>query len=468
MKRIAILLLTALLATSACTMTPRYHQPDLPVADAWQEGAAEMLEAMPWQHFYKNDVLQQLIDIALQNNRDLRVALLNVDAYRALYGIERANLIPSINAEGALSAQHTPRNASATGSENTTRSYSANLASTAYELDLFGRVRSLKKSSLEDWLATEEASQSAKITLIAEVANAYIRWMADTEVLLRTEETLAAQIQSKKLITASFDNGLASRLDVAQVSQAVASAESNLYQAKRDLEQGKNALLLLLGVKDLPELEHISLLNQDVATVFEPLPTRLSSKVLLQRPDIQEAEHRLKAMNAQIGAARASFFPSINLTGSYGFASNSLNDLFNAGSVGAWQFMPSVSLPIFQGGRNLANLRYTKARKEAAVAEYEKSIQTAFKEVADELANRATLDKQIKAQKDLATAAEDAYNLSYKRYQQGVDRFLTTLDAQRTLYAAETNLIRLRQQKMAHHIQLYKALGGGVLSTHDE
>ena len=465
LKQTTLVSLLVLLSTTACTLAPNYSRPDMPVAQNWSDTVQEITESAPlpgWQTFFTTPELQQVIKTALANNRDLRIATLNVAAVRAAYGIQRADLLPTINAEGTLTTARTPENASSTGQADTSRSYNANLASTAYELDLFGRVRSLNKAAFESWLASVSAQQSAHISLVAEVTNTYLQWLTDKDILALTEETLANQQKTFELVETNYENGLVGKLDVAQARQAVEAARANTALYTRRVAQGRNALVLLLGTPQFPEALQNADTSLNSLNITTELPVGLPAEVLLNRPDIQQAEHTLKSMNANIGAARAAFLPSISLTGSYGFASNDLSDLFSAGSQNAWSFTPAISLPIFSARRNLLNLRASKARRDIALAQYEKAIQTGFKEVADALSGLQTLSQQQKAQQALVAAAQEAYDISKIRYDEGVDRFLTVLDAQRTLYEAQTVALQLQQQVLANNVTLYKVLGGGL------
>ena len=463
------LMLTTLLG--GCSFVPEYLRPNLPTAAAWPTGDAyrpETAEAAAgtlatetaWREFFRSTTLQNLIGASLENNRDLRVAALNVEAARAAYRVQRADLVPSVSAGGAMSRQGVPENASSTGRDSISSQYSANVATTAFELDVFGRIRSLNEQALQQYLATDEARKAVQIALVAEVANAYLTLLADAKLLRLTEETLTAQQESFELIQRSFDAGIGSQLDVSQARTSVETARTNLAQYKRLVAQDKNALVLLVGTADI----EIGSVNEtlDDALILENLPSGLPSDVLLARPDVAQAEFTLKAANANIGAARAAFFPRISLTGSVGLASESLSDLFKSGSALAWSFAPQVTLPIFEGGRNVANLDAAKAQEKIAVAQYEKAIQTAFREVADELAARGTYGDQLQAQSALVAATQNAYDLSNLRYKQGVDSYLNVLDAQRSLYTAQQGEIQVQQQRLSNLVTLYKALGGGL------
>lgn len=469
--------LVAVASLAACDFIPDYLQPELPTALSWsgaEQAQAPLSEqgqaaasAISWQTFFASPELKTVIQTALENNRDLRVAALNVEAAQALYRIERADILPTVDANAThprqkvTKAQSTANPLFRAPQEFINSSYAVNL-STAFELDLFGRLRSESESALETFFATKAARDAAQISLIAEVSNAYLQWLADRKILELTQDTLVTQEESLKIIQKSFDSGLGSKLDVAQVRQAVHAAQANQALYARRVEQDKNALILLMGVKELPAgIEHLKLEN---VALMKELPVGLPAEVLVLRPDVQQAEHALKAANANIGAARAAFLPRISLTGSYGYASADLDKLFSSSAWGAWSFAPQITMPIFQGGRNMANLDYASLKKEASVAQYEQAVMGAFREVADELAARNTLDAQFGAQKSLADAAEESYDLSMARYKQGVDSFLNVLDAQRSYFSAQQQQIEIEKQRLANMVNLYKALGGGLVS----
>ncbi len=466
----AALMLTTLLG--GCSFVPEYLRPNLPTAASWPTGdayrpdtaeaaaAAKPATETGWREFFRSTTLQNLIAASLENNRDLRVAALNVEAARAAYRVQRADLVPPVSAGGAMTRQGIPENASSSGSDTVSSQYSANVATTAFELDVFGRIRSLNEQALQQYLATDEARKSVQIALVAEVANAYLTLLADAKLLRLTEETLTAQQESFELIQRSFDAGIGSQLDVSQARTSVETARTNLAQYKRLVAQDKNALVLLVGTADIDIGSASETL--DDALILENLPVGVPSDVLLSRPDIAQAEHTLLAANANIGAARAAFFPRISLTGSLGLASESLSDLFKSGSALAWSFAPQVTLPIFEGGRNVANLEVARTQQKIAVAQYEKAIQTAFREVADELAARGTYGDQLQAQSALVAATQNAYDLSNLRYKQGVDSYLNVLDAQRSLYTAQQGEIQVQQQRLSNLVTLYKVLGGGL------
>lgn len=457
-----------LLLLTGCTMAPGYTRPEAPVPASWPTGPAYKAEVakpdqkpvadIPWRDFFVEPRLQKVIELALANNRDLRVAILNIEKTRALYQIQRADLLPQIDGTAGATIQRLPADLSGTGQARISRQYNVGLGVSSYELDLFGRVRSLKDQALEQYLATEQARRSVQISLVAEVANAWLTLGADRERLKLTQETLKSQQESFQLIQRRFEAGASSQLDLrqAQTRMDAARVDSALYTAQ--LAQSENALQLLVGKPVAAEL-----LPNELGTVtaLQELPAGLPSDVLLARPDILAAEHNLMSANANIGAARAAFFPRIGLSASFGTASAKLTDLFQPGSA-AWNFVPQVSVPLFDAGKNLANLEVSKADRDIALAQYEKAIQTAFREVADTLASRGTLGDQLSAQQSLSEATADSYRLSEARYNNGVDSYLVVLDSQRSTYSAQQGLISVRLAHLANQVTLYKVLGGGA------
>ncbi|MCC6074305.1 AdeC/AdeK/OprM family multidrug efflux complex outer membrane factor [Pseudomonas sp. GCM10022188] len=461
----SILTLSILLALGGCSLIPDYQRPEAPVADAWPKGPAYAAEAgqagaeLPaWRSFFRDAALQRAIQVALDNNRDLRVAALNVEAYQALHRIQRAELFPQIDARGSGTRQRLPGDLSRTGEAATNAEYGATVGVSDWELDLFGRLRSLSEAALEQYFATAQAQRSTQIALVASVADAWLTLQADRELLALSEETLRTYEQSLALTQRSFDVGVASALELTQSRSAVESARVSVAQYTRLVAQDRNALQLLLGNAVPDDLPAAAPLEQ--AQLAE-LPVGLPAELLQRRPDILEAEHLLKAANANIGAARAAFFPSISLTGRAGTTSTELSGLFKAGS-GTWLFQPSINLPIFTAGSLKGSLDYAKLQKQIEVAQYEKAIQTAFSEVADGLAARSTYTEQLKAQRDLVAANAEYYRLAERRYRTGVDSHLILLDAQRQLFGSQQTLIGDRLAQLSSEIALYKALGGGV------
>lgn len=462
------LCLGALLCLAGCaTMAPKYSRPAAPVPAAWPNGAAYKANAakpgdpvateISWRKFFVAPQLRKVIELALANNRDLRVAALNIEKTRALYRIQRAELIPQIDGTATGSVQRLPADLSGTGHARVAEQYSVGLGVSSYELDLFGRVRSLKDQALEQFLATEEARRAVQISLVSEVANSWLTLAADRERLKLAKDTLESQQSSYNLIQRRFEAGASSQLDLRQAQTRVEAARVDIAFFTARLAQSENALNLLVGTALPPELLPAKLGS---VTMVKDLALGLPSDVLLARPDILSAEHTLKGANANIGAARAAFFPRISLSSSVGTASAKLTDLFQPGSA-AWNFVPQISVPLFDAGINRANLEVAEADRDIAVAQYEKAIQTAFREVADTLASHGTLGDQLAAQQSLAEATADSYRLSVARYDRGVDSYLVVLDSQRSTYSAEQDLINVRLALLANQVTLYKVLGGG-------
>lgn len=462
MKR-SLLCLAVLGALSGCSMIPDYQRPASPVADVWPDGSAygsknSETQAMDlsWREFFKDPALQQLINVALDNNRDLRIAALNVDAYRALYGIERASRFPELSANGSGNRTHSPKTLSPTGESVTSSQYSATLG-VSWELDLFGRLNSLSQQALEEYLASAATQHGVQISLIASVATSYLTYQADSELLRVTAQTLEAYQDSLSLVQRSYDVGIASTLELAQARTAVETARAALAQYRRAVAQDRNALTQLLGQNVV--LDNLDSGGLDM-NLLADLPVGLPSELLFKRPDIVAAEHQLRAANASIGAARAAFFPSVRLTGAAGSASNELSGLFNSSS-GYWNFMPSISIPIFNAGRLRANLDYTEISRDISVAQYEQAVQDAFRDVADGLVAHETYAEQVQAQRNLLAVSEDYYTVADRRYRTGVDSHLTLLDAQRQLLSARQQLVGDRLNQLLSEVMLFKALGGG-------
>lgn len=465
MKSKTLTVLVASLVLAGCaSLAPTYEQPAAPVPTAWPEGAAYAPAAaegaaadMAWQQFFTDARLRSLIDAALANNRDLRIAALNIEKARALYRIERADLVPTVVVGASGNAQRNPRTLSSTGQAETTRRYDAAVGLSTYEIDFFGRVRSLNEAALQQFFATDQVRRSAQISLVAEVANAYLTLAADRERLRLARETQDNQRNAYTLIRHRFDNGVASQLDLRRAQTTVDAARADVARFTTLVAQDENALALLVGKPVESELTASAL---EPVSSLDALPTGVPSQVLQRRPDIVAAEHRLQAANANIGAARAAFFPSVSLTASGGVASNALNDLFKSGA-GAWSFMPQVVLPIFDGGRNRANLDAARTEREIFIAEYEGAVQRAFREVADTLAARGTLGERLDAQQSLVDATVDTHRLSDIRFREGAQGYLEVLDAQREMVAAQQDLISVRLARLSNQVTLYKVLGGG-------
>ncbi|HYN54665.1 MAG TPA: AdeC/AdeK/OprM family multidrug efflux complex outer membrane factor [Methylotenera sp.] len=468
-----IVMLSALMP--ACSLMPGYERPAAPVSDTWPVGTSKQQSYnaadIGWREFFINEKLRQVIALALQNNRDLRVAALNIEKARAQYQIQSADLFPTVNATGTANIQHTGSNSGGSGNSangttqqsndsrgGTSHNYRAGIGFSAYELDFFGRIRSLDEQALQLFLATEDARRSTHISLVAEVANTWLTLQADQERLRLARETLQSQQASYDLNKSRFDIGITTGLDLQQSQISVNTARVDVARYSSQIQQDENALALLIGAKLPPELRPESKLEP--VTALADLPAGMPSEVLRQRPDVLQAEHTLQAANANIGAARAAFFPSITLTATAGTASSELSKLFSAGT-GFWTFVPQVVVPIFNAGRNRANLKGAEIDRDISLAQYEKAIQSAFREVADSLAIRQTLGEQFDAQRSLVDASGESYRLSEARFRGGIDNYLAVLDSQRTLYAAQQNLISIRLIAFSNQVTLYKVLGGG-------
>jgi multidrug efflux system outer membrane protein len=461
LKNLSLVALAASL--TACTLAPRYERPATPVPAVYEnvEAAAAPVPAadIGWKEFFPDPDLQALIATALENNRDLRVATLNVEAARAQYRIQRADLVPPLDIEGSASNQRTPADLSRTGQSELTRAYSAGVGVPSFELDLFGRVRSLRKSALEAYFAIEENRTAAQLLLVSEVANAWLTLISDQELLRLAEETRDSQKKSFDLTQLRSNQGVSSEIDLHRAEQTWREAEVDIAQQTRRVAQDRNALALLVG-GPLPPGLAAGTQGVVAQTFAKELPAGLPADLLTRRPDVRAAEHALLAANANIGAARAAFFPSIQLTGFYGNASADLSSLFQSGQT-SWSFVPQVRIPIFSGGANLAALDLANVRKRIEIARYEQSIQIAFREVADALVARSTLAEQLRAQEALTQAAEASYRLADMRYRGGVDSYLGSLIAQRDMYDAQRALIVTRLAGASNLVQLYQSLGGG-------
>ena len=450
---------------SGCSLIPDYQRPEAPVAAQFPQGPAYSPTQAPnqaaaeqgWKQFFHDPALQQLIQTALENNRDLRVAALNIDAYAAQYRIQRADLYPAVSANGSGSRQRVPARASQTGESSISSSYSATVGISAYELDLFGRVRSLSEEALQKYFATEEARRSTQISLVASVANAYLTWQADKELLKLTQDTLGAFEESYKLTARSNEVGVASALDLAQSRTSVENARAQLAKYTRQVAQDENSLVLLLGTGVPTNLQAAKPLSDDL---LSDVPPGLPSDLLQRRPDILQAEYNLKAANANIGAARAAFFPTITMTASVGSTSAEFEKLFGGGT-GVWSFSPQVTVPIFTAGQNLASLDAAKVSKRIEVQNYMKAIETAFREVADALVASRSYTEQIGEESILVTAQQRRFELANLRYRQGEDTYLNVLSSQQDLYNAQQDLLQARFRQLSSQISFYKAVGGG-------
>ncbi len=507
MMRSLILILAASTALAGCSLAPKYARtelpvpPSLPVGDAYLRQSEAALPAITYRDVFKDPRLQQIIVQALANNRDLRVAAANIASTRAQYRIQRADLLPQVDASGRYTYSGggngtrntvtsggtggTGTGGTGTGTGNTgtgsgtgtgtgtggtgtgtgsvvsssssNSAFSVDLGTTAFELDLFGRIRSLTSAALDRYFATEAAARATRLTLVGDIADAWLTYASDQSLLKIAQDTVASSQRSVTLTNARLRGGVAPRTDLRQAQQILFTAQSDLAQQRTALAQDVNALQLLVGAP-----VDASLLPASIEQAFPTiatLPAGLDSSILLRRPDVVESEYELRATNAEIGAARAELFPKISLTGILGFASTSLTSLFSGGAFN-YSVAPSVSYPIFRAGAGIAGVAYSKAQRDAALATYEKTIQTAFQETADALARQGTIADQLKANQNFSEAALDTYRLSDARYRGGIDTFLNSLDAQRSLYTAQRNLVATQLVGASNRVTLYRVLGG--------
>ena len=498
LTRKTALMFAAGLTLAGCNLAPKYARPELSVpvttpagpAYAATDAAGAIMPAdTAWEAFFTDDRLRRVIRTALENNRDLRVSVANVAQARAQYRVQRADLFPTLAANGGATYQKSPfgvvgggtgggtggtgggtggtgggTGGGAGGAVSSGRAdiYSANIGVSAWEIDLFGRVRNLTQAQQEQYFAAEENRNAAQVSLIAEIATQWLTMAADQDRLKIAQDTAKAYGQTVKLTQDRFRIGIASELEVRQASTSYDQARSDIAEATTLIAQDQNALNLLAGTTLTADLLPARL--EETSPTLENLPSNLPSEVLLRRPDIASAEHQLIAANANIGAARAAFFPNISLTAAFGTISLGLSNLFGNGSQN-WSVAPSVSQTLFDFGRNKGNLRYAQATRDAAVATYEKSIQTGFREVADALARRGTIGAQLQAQTSLRDNAAGAFKLSELRFRAGIDTFLNTLDSQRSLYTAQQSLLAARLTRDSNSVELYRALGGGVATA---
>lgn len=455
-----------------CALSPAYQRPAAPVESAFpSEGVYAQITAassgatvtdIGWREFFREPVLHDLIADALQNNRDIRIAALNVEAARATYRIQRAELAPQLDGVASSASQRTPGFLTASGTPEIARSHQISATVSAWELDLWGRIRSLNDQALASYLAQEETRTSAQLALIAETANAYLTFRADQALLRLAEETVQTRRQSYALMSERVAAGEAGLIEARQAEAELRAAEAEREAYARQVARDRNALALLAGAPLTPAQNTALDLDAgfSVDWAIADLPPGLPSKLLLRRPDVRAAEQALIAANAHIGAARAAFFPTVSLTGSIGTASNDLDDLFSSGAR-TWNFTPQITAPVFRGGALRANLERARLMEQIEVARYERTIQAAFRDVADGLAGQATLNDQIHAEGLRVEASETAYRMAEQRYREGEDSYLFVLDAQRTLYGAQQALIRARLARQSNLTNLYKALGGG-------
>jgi multidrug efflux system outer membrane protein len=500
MRGLALLLATGALA--GCSLAPRYDRPALPTPPSWPVGDAYLrqsevaLPAVTYRDIFRDPRLQTVIDQALANNRDLRIAAGNIAAARAQYRIQRADLLPRVDANARYNYSDGGNGASSgtinngtggtggtgtggtgtggtgtggvgtgtviTGGNGGGSSFSVNLGVTAFELDLFGRIRSLTGAALDRYFATEAAARATRITLVGDIADAWLTYAADASLLRIAQDTATSAAQSVRLTRQRLEGGIAPRTDLRQAEQILETANADLAQQRTALAQDVNALQLLVGA----QLDRALLpraIDEAEASVGT-LPAGLDSRILLRRPDVVQAEYELRATNAEIGAARAALFPRISLTGLLGFASNALTSLFSGGAFN-YSVSPQVSVPIFQGGAGVGGIEFSQAQRDIALASYERAIQSAFRETADALARQGTVADQLRANLNLRSAAQDTLNLTNLRYRGGIDTFLTSLDAQRSFYTAQRTLVQTQLVGASNKVALYRALGGDSLLT---
>ncbi len=454
-----ILSLGMLLLCAGCTLAPRYTRPVAPVPGTWPEGTAKpgvsALETR-WQDYFPNPGMQSVIKLALAHNLDLRVAALNVERAQALYRIQRSELFPGAGVMGNGNKYRMPEKMNSDGKATIKEQYSVNVGIMSWELDFFGRLRSLKARALNQYLATEQAHSAAQISLVAAVAQSYLLHAADLENLHLAEATLASQKAFFDLVSQSRGLGVASDLELRQAQSQVESARADVARFRGAVALDQNALDLITGTRVPPELLPKGL---EAAGELKDVSAGLSSEVLLRRPDLLLSEFQLKAACANIGAARAAFFPRVSLTAGVGSMSPELSSLFDSGTR-TWSFTPQIVAPLFAGGSLWANLKVSKVDRDIAVAQYEKAIQSAFREVADGLVRRLSFVEQLDAQRSLVEALDVSYRLSEARYKEGLDGYLGVLVAQRSLYGAQQGLVATRMAYQVNQITLYKALGG--------
>lgn len=472
MKKSKMVLMTAIVASLlvGCTMAPKYERPESPVPQQWPTGNAydptkvsgenvqsgEDVLNLRWRDFFTDPKLKEVIGIALENNRDLKAAALNVEYYRQLYNIQREGLLPTINGAASINRARVPADLSGTGSRMTTERNDVGLGAASWEIDFFGRIRSLKDAAMQEYLATEQAQRGAQIALISSVAEVYLRMAAAQECIEIDEALVNAYKETYNLVKNNFELGLVSEIDVSRSASQVAAAERSAATYVQTFAQGKNSLELLMGTTVPDEL-----LPSKLSSIVpaQEIAAGLSSEILLTRPDILAAENQLLAANANIGAARASFFPRISLTAAIGSASSELSGLFKSGS-GYWSYAPQLVLPIFDM-RTWSSHRASKVQKEMMINQYEQAIQSAFRDVSDVLAVLGTVDSQLSAQEEYVKSVKRTFELAKYRYDKEIDNYLSVLDAQRTLQSSEQVLVALHLQKRISQVQLYSVLGGG-------
>jgi outer membrane protein, multidrug efflux system len=461
---IRLLLIFVLVFLSGCSLAPKYQKPLLPVS-AKYPGYAKSASGngksyaydIPWQEYFKDPYLRKLILIALDNNRDLRITALRVKETKALYQIERSKLFPTINLDGTASRMHTPADISVTGAPLTISNYQVDFSFTSWELDFWGHILNLKKAAFERFLASDETRRAATLSLISQVAENYLILRALDERILLAEETVANHKKSFAIFTKRFKVGAISRLDLSQVETLLRDAEALSAELKQGRDAASHILTFLVG-SGIPDRPTDTYFSDNL--VLDKVRIGLPSELLTARPDIVAAEHVLKAQGANIGAARAAFFPKITLTSLFGTASSELERLFRNGND-VWNFTPDLTLPIFDAGYNRAFLKGAKVQRDIAVANYEKTIQIAFREVSDALSARFWLEKEVHIHKQLLAAQTERARLAKLRYDNGAAPYLEVLDAERDLLSAKQQLVQTRRAFLSSRVRLYAALGGG-------
>lgn len=451
-----LFILINLFIFTGCSLKPDIEYNDSIIPTEFKNGTNSNLDYIQpnWQDFVKNDKLKELIKLAIENNRDLKIAILNIESARATYRIEKAKYFPSIDAKASNT---NARDVTSNNNTEISRTYSAKFGA-SYELDLFGKTRSLNDSALQSYLATKYAATSAKISLISEVINIWNTLSSNIEHLKLLENSIYNLKVASELTQKKFDMGIILIDDVFSSQTSLKETEVNLLNQLTTIEKNKNALELLVSTSIPNDLLPTGF--KDTENSLMLIQSGLSSEVLFSRPDIIEAEYNLKAKNANIGVARAAFFPSITLTADYGLASTSLSSLFNGNAQTVWSFIPSINLPIFKGGENKANLDYANAQQKIALAQYEKTIQSAFKDVSDALIERANISKQLNAQEDLVNTAQKSYEVALNSYKYGLGTYLNVLVAQKTLFDTQRVLVDTKLNELINRVSLYTSLGG--------
>ena len=477
MRRLSLVapLAAATMLTGCIDLAPAYHRPAEPIPASFPTGPAyppatnATQPVVGWRDFFSDPKLKAVIEQALANNRDLRVAVANIAAARAQYRVQRAALFPTISAQGAATLAAEPASVVEGGAPGAGKGvfdehiYTLTAGTSAYQVDLFGKIRDLTRAQQDRYFATRAARDATQISLVSEVAADYLTLGADRSLLAIAQDTFKSSSESLTVTQQRLSAGVATGLDVSQAQTLAQQARFDVARLTTQVAQDRNALDLVVGAPVTDDLLPTGV--GDATVVLERLPAAVNSGVLLERPDVLEAEDQLRAANTNIGAARAAFFPDIELTASGGLASIALSALFR-GSAGAWSFAPTITQTLFDAGANRGNLDLAKAQRDAGVATYEKTVQTAFREVADALAQRGTIDEELAAQQALTDASDNAFQLSSARYQRGVDTYLNVLVAQRTLYAARQTLVASQLARQTNLVTLYTALGGGLNTTH--